>query len=88
LGAQAGFPERTVERARQRLGVLHRSIGYGTSKRSWWSLPSFLPSEPISASLSDVAELAELGESGRNGGDEGLSEEAVEREAIRSEEAP
>ena len=35
---QAGFPERTIQRARKGAGVITRQAGFGSAKQSTWML--------------------------------------------------
>ncbi len=82
LGAAAGFSERTMDRARKLLGVLHKSTGYGSEKRSHWSLPSIPPAGTISDT---VSRNPTAGRNGGAGGIEDCDEAAIEREAIQHE---
>jgi hypothetical protein len=82
LGAKAGFPERTMDRARMLLGVIHKSTGYGENKRSRWSLPSI---PPTSANSDNPSFRAEIGGNESLGGIEVAEEAVLEREAIQRE---
>ncbi len=74
LAREAGYYGRTVERARVRIGLVHRSTGFGTEKRSVWSLPSILSSETIPAYPDSGEGLAGMAVDGRNGPSEGHAE--------------
>lgn len=68
-GRDAGFSERTLDRARQRLKVETAVHGFGKDKISRWSLPACTESNPaISANPANVAMYTNTGGNGGNGG--------------------
>jgi putative DNA primase/helicase len=42
-GREAGFSDRTLQRARQRIGAKAEVVGFGTQKRSIWRMPEGAP---------------------------------------------
>lgn len=59
--AEAGFAERTVDRAAKRLKVRRERKGFGSECRAYWSLPSVSSaSSATSAGSAKVAEVAEV----------------------------
>ncbi|MBD5803078.1 hypothetical protein AZOA_25130 [Azoarcus sp. Aa7] len=50
IGGECGFKERTIQYARERLGVQTKVSGFGTEKKSVW----FLPPTPIHATNSPI----------------------------------
>lgn len=64
---RAGFSERTIDRARSRLGVIAKQHGYGKDKRSLWELPSIPPNMTNSAKQKSMAGLDEFGGNGKTG---------------------
>jgi len=70
LGDEAGFPWRTVQRARCRIGAQAEREGFGGSTR--WHLP-IGATRPSKAPLAPFAPLSECGADGVNGGANGDS---------------
>lgn len=70
LGDEAGFPWRTVQRARGRIGAQAEREGFGGSTR--WRLPIGATSPSITP-LAPFAPLSECGADGANGGTDGDS---------------
>jgi hypothetical protein len=70
VGRQAGYSERTMDRAADRLGVYHESRGFGTDKRAYWSLR---PSNPASPPIHE--------NSGGNGGVGGIENSKALRDS-------
>jgi AAA domain-containing protein len=66
---EAGFTERTIDRAAQRLGVMKSRSGFGPNLRSTWRLPSSSDAvPPFQTARTADAELARMGGPVGNGG--------------------
>lgn len=74
------FAERTIQRARVKLGIQIRTSGFGREKRSYWRLPE----NPIRANRAKDSMAQEPGTNGTNEGDdpENARERLEERVAI------
>lgn len=63
----AGYSERTIDRARSRLGVVASQHGFGKGKRSLWELPTFPPIPPNPPNSAKQKSMAGMNELGGNG---------------------
>ena len=66
LAREAGFSERTVERARPKAGISIRLSGFGSDKRSVWTLP-----ESMRATYPPYPPVSEVGAHGAYAGGDG-----------------
>ncbi len=80
LARTNGFAERTIQRARGKLGIQVRTSGFGREKRSYWRLPE----NPIRANRAKDSTSQEPGTNGTNEDDdsEDIRECVEERAAI------
>jgi hypothetical protein len=78
------FPERTVQRARQRIGAVIAVRGFGADKKSYWSLPNSATTAPI-APIPPRTQLGAHGAIGGSADPEADREAAEERAAIIAE---
>lgn len=65
-----GHKERTVHRAREKLGLVVKQSGFGKDKRSLWTWPD----SPIPASIVPIVPSLKAGTHGTNGGTHGQTE--------------
>lgn len=65
-----GFKERTVHRARDRLGISVRQMGFGKDKRSVWTWGDS-PMSAMPASIMPILPAKNVGTNGTNGGTNG-----------------
>jgi putative DNA primase/helicase len=97
-GREAGFSERTLQRARNRLGVKAEQTGFGTEKRSIWRLPDGGSGEPSTPQSCQVVPIHANRKAGTNwhewrstspGGTNGAAVEVLDRPPWEErEEAP
>ena len=66
---RAGFPERTVYRARTKAGVHAASTGFGSSKRSVWTLPATADNTASGGNIANSANTQSLAGMARMDGD-------------------
>ncbi|MDD5945866.1 MAG: hypothetical protein PUD43_09150, partial [Clostridia bacterium] len=59
MAAEAGISDATLNRAKNELGIIGHSIGYGKNKLAWWSMEDVkkedLPHEPEQEKISDLS---------------------------------
>jgi hypothetical protein len=67
LGRDAGFSERTIDRAGQKVGVSRQTTGFGREKRSVWSLPAAMHPP-------DSAQSRQFRQGGERDGNGGIGE--------------
>lgn len=87
MAAASGFPERTVDRAAKRLGVLRERTGYGAEMRAFWRLASSSSASSASSLVrAEMAEVARLdGMAERHTGDLSSGNGAVKRSEKKTE---